>query len=233
MTRFLIAGPALLLFAMTIALDAEVALAAAPDFVISDTADGGDCTAAPFNGVWDNSTSTCTIYNRVHLRSQSLTVDVGVTVAMQGGVGAQSAQLGLLDAVLTNSGVMTFNGGDGGASGSLVNGGTIPGDPPTLLFGSITNAGLMTFNGGGGEISGELANNVGELENECGATINMIGGTGDRSARIFNVATITNSGTITLTPGTGAGSGVLVGPIEEGPPCAQPPSFEFAKIADD
>jgi len=191
------------------------ALAGAPDFVISDTQDGGDCTFAPFNGSWDSQASTCTITNRVQLglsSQQSLTVDAGVTVAMQGGSVGQSAQMQVLDATLTNNGLMTFNGAVGVFSGSLVTSST---DVAT-----VTNNGLMTFNGAAGEGSGSLSNNPGgQIANNCSATINMIGGDGDFSGRLFNTGTVIDRGTITLTPGTGAGSGVLIGTIVQGPPC--------------
>lgn len=122
----------------------------------------------------------------------------------------------VLDATLTNNGLMTFNGAVGVFSGSLVTSST---DVAT-----VTNNGLMTFNGAAGEGSGSLSNNPGgQIANNCSSTINMIGGDGDSSGRLFNTGTVIDRGTITLTPGTGAGSGVLIGTIEEGPPCNTAP----------
>ena len=56
---------------------------------------------------------------------------------MQGGSVVQSAQMQVLDATLTNNGLMTFNGAVGVFSGSLVTSST---DVAT-----VTNNGLMTF----------------------------------------------------------------------------------------
>lgn len=200
----------------TVGLGAQKALAAAPDFVISDTVDGGDCTVAPFNGTWDGGTSTCTVTNFVALDLQSLTVDPEVTVTVQGGSGGGSAQWQVRDGSLTNNGVMTFLGAAGQFSGSLTNNDTA---------GTITNNGLMTFVGGDGLGSAVFGNDGGQATNNCGATITMIGGDGDFSARLSGqtVSPIINRGTIDLIPGTGANSGTSNGLIVEGPPCNTAP----------
>jgi len=189
------------------------AFAVAPNFVISDPG-GGDCTLAPINGVWNAPSKTCTVSNSFPIgATESLTVDAGATLVIDGGAGG-ILQVAIFGSVV-NNGFFNIIGGPGNTDGAVIE--------FMAATSTIENNGSFIITGGSGVGSGEIILFEGTLVNNCGATMDFIGGTGLVSGRlvILGSSTVTSSpvSSITFTPGAGAGSGTLEGTIIPGAEC--------------
>jgi len=187
------------------------AFAVAPNFVISDPG-GGDCTSAKINGVWDGPSKTCTVSDGFIIQSfESLTVNAGVTLVLDGGPDPGNAQVNIQGNMVNNGSVIIL-GGSGNTDGAIIQGGTS----------SIVNNGSFKITGGSGVGSGLFFVSSGTLLNNCGGTMDFIGGTGPLSGRLQNNDIVISSpvSAITFTPGVGDRSGVFEGnAIIPGPEC--------------